>query len=1021
MKKILLVLWFFFGLVLVTMGQKKSLKKGSFFNRNLAAGQIVSRNNCITQCANCDSARGPDQSTIFEYSINLPPQFKYTWSYGEGNARSSGRTGRYQYCTPGTKQVKVVFQDTTAVSGTRDSVSTTIKIGQLANYSIKLPKPDTTICLGQKVLLDPFKTIAKQANVGMVRWFPDGQMTDQITVEKTGCYTAKIFSNDTSGCYVEAKIQVNICGESDPDRNLNRFSEAWDFGTGVRVRFAGSPTSATVETSPISVPQGVAKMSDGTKSLIFYTDGVKVFSRFGDDITYGANLNGDITNSQGVSIVPKPSCKGCQSDYYVFTLSKDPISGENKLYYSLVDMSIVKIKPPGLTARDTVRGGVTIRNQLVGPVPTTQRIYATFGGEDYYWLVAQDANSNVIRKYKVTSAGISAPIKSNEGTPVSASSSGNTRISVSGTKMAVTIPATAGSNNKIDLFGYNALTGKDSLLVTVDLGPAPPTIYGVEFSPDERKLYVSFTGDGTAANKSKIVQYDITYFNKDSILKYQHKLYETVGKIGALQLDPVYQSVIFVAIQDSTYLSAIVNPNNKFTTDPTKISVEYRSQLLPFPSFPTSTITSELGLPPSIPSPPTPNSLPTISMECVGTKFKFKLDKNLCDPIKNEQIRWVAYKSRISRIPDMSGTIVPLDKTQIVSQNPNTQEFEVDFPAGPNEYYTITAEITNRCVTNFMLDAQEFLVQVIKPFKLENVEKIVPTVSTINCTLNHLLTPTQVPPQSTITYEWNTGATTKDLLVNNPGGEFTLTISDTTGCSATQKAKVTFFPQKELLQKPDWIICMDDPTPRLALEVLPLANAISYNWSAVSYVESGVTVPAGVILSTDVTKNKIEVGKDGGYKLIAKDFLGCEVSENYNIPDKCKPLIIAPTVFNPKKISSDGSTNKFYPLWNWPIKDFLAASTPIPNSVPFRSYQKTRSKILSFKVFNRWGQLIFQRAFDPASFNLDATFDIKSYGWDGTYNGELVPQDTYAWTVEYESIDFPNGKESKSGAVLIVY
>ena len=999
--------------------QVRVSKKTNSLYKSLASGTIAFRNNCITQCANCDSAKGPDQSTIFEYSDYLPAKFRYTWYYGEGNAKSNGRTGRYQYCSSGAKNVKLVFQDTTVISGQKDSVLTQVKIGQLANYVIKDPKPDTTICLGQNVVLDPFKTISKQSNVSMVRWYPDGQLTDQITVNKTGCYSAKIFTNDGSNCYVEAKIQVNICGESDPNRNLNKFLPTIDFGTGVRVKYSGDPLNGTVEPSPINVPQGVAKMSDGTKGLIFFTDGVKVFSRFGKDITYGPpNLNGDISNSQGVSIVPKPTCKGCQSDYFIFTLNKNSLTGENQLYYSLVDMSIVNIT----SAKDTIRGGVSkeIRNILVGSVPTTQRIYATEGGLDFYWLVAQDANSNIIRKYKITSAGISAPLISSGGTSVSASSSGNTRISNSGTKMANTIPGNVGSPNKVDLFGYNSNTGKDSLLVTLDLGLAPPTLYGVEFSPNEKKLYLSFTGDGTSAVKSKIIQYDITYFNKDSILKNQKLIYETIGKIGALHLDDAYQTIINVAIQDSSYLSAIVNPNNNYSTDPNKNSVEYRSKIIPFPSTSSSTISSQLGLPPSIPSPPTSSSLPSISMVCEGTKFKFTLDKNLCDPIKNEHIRWKAYKSRISKIPSISGAIVPLDLSSKKFEEPDAQEFVVDFPEGPNEYYTITAEITNKCVTNYLLDAQEFKIQVIKPFKLDNVEKIIPTVSTVGCKIDHYLKPTMLPAQKSISFEWNNGLIIDSILVANPGGKYTLKITDTTGCSATQSATVTFFQQSELLQKPDWHLCMDEPNPKLKLQVLPLANAVEYQWSNFSFVDKGAVVPAGKILSIITTSNTVEVGQEGGYKLVAKDKLGCQVEEQYNIPDLCKALIIAPTVFNPK-VAADGTPSKFYPMWNWPEKDFLKIPTSIPGSASARNYTKTRSKIHSFKVFNRWGQMVFQHDFDPATFNLNETFDIKDFGWDGTYRSTLVPQDTYAWIIEYESIDFPKGVETKTGAVLVVY
>lgn len=1023
MKKISILLMIFFAVVQAASGQKPSFKKSKILSKSIAAGNIVFRNNCITQCANCDSARGPDKSTIFEYSENLPPRFRYTWFYGENNAKTNGRTGKYQYCSSGKKNVKLVFQDTTSTSGVKDSILTQIKIGQLANYVIKTPKPDTTICLGQNIVLDPFKTIAKQANVGLVRWFPDGQTTDKITVDKTGCYSAKIFSKDSSGCYVEAQIQVNICGETDPNRNLNKYQEVWNFGNGAQVKFNGSPTSATAEPGTLNVPQGVAKMSDGSKSLIFYTDGVDVYSRYGDLITNGAKLNGDKTNSQGVTIVPKPTCKGCQSDYYIFTLSKNA-NGENQLYYSLVDMSIVTFKTPTLTTKDTIRGGVTVRNQLLGAVPTTQRIYATTGGSDYYWLVAQDANSNIIRKYKVTSTGISAAITNQDGSVVSATSSGNTRISNSGTKMAVTIPPISpGGINKIDLLGFNAQTGKDSLLVSLDLGISPPEIYGVEFSPDESKLYVSFTGDGTSAKKSKIIQYDISSFKKDSILKYQTKIYESIGKIGALQLDPVYQSVIFVAIQDSSYLSGIVNPNNRFTNDPTKISVEYRSNMIDFSTISTSSpITSQLGLPPSIPSPPNPSGLPSIKMVCEGTRFKFTLDRNLCDPIKNEKIRWKAYKTTVSKIPNLAGLIVPLDTSVVSFQSPNSQEFSIDFPESPNQfdYYTITAEVSNKCVTNYKLDAQEFKIQVIKPFRLDDVEKIVPTVSQVGCTLSHFLKPTKLPTQKSLTFEWSNGVKIDSILVNNPGGNYTLKIKDTTGCSASETAKVSFFPQRELLQKPDWQICMDNAFPILKLEVLPLSNAINYKWTDTTFNEGGETVPKGKIISPNINTNFVEVGQNGGYKLMATDKFGCRVEEKYNIKDKCLPEVIAPTIYNPRKPSTDGSVPRFYPLYNWPVKDYIGKEI-IPGSSPIRRYEKNRVKTLTFKVFNRWGQLVFGRDFSEADLK-DPNFDIKLNGWDGTYNGNLVPQDTYAWIIEYESADFPNlGKQSKTGSVLVVY
>jgi hypothetical protein len=984
-------------------------------NKVLSAGEIVFRNNCISQCANCDSAKGPDQSTVFEYSENLPAKYRYTWSYGENNAKSKGRTGKYQFCTSGKKTISLIVEDTTLTPNVSFlQISKDVIIGQLANYTIKQPKPDTTICLGENVLLTPFKTIPKQANVGSIRWFPDGQTSDEISVNKSGCYSAKIFSNDGSGCYVEAKIQVTVCGDRDVTRNLNKGKDAWNFGNGAKIEFNGTPSNATPAVGTLNVPEGVAKISDENNTLLFYTDGEKVFSTNGDDILYGNKLNGDKSNTQGVTIAPKPPCKGCQSDYYIFTLAKNA-AGENQLYYSLVDMSVVKIKVPTLSSKDTIRGGVTIRNQLLGPVPASQRIYATIGGADFYWIVAQDANTNILRKYKITSAGISAPLISGDGTIVTAAASGNTRISSSGSKMAVTIPGTNSQNNKLDLFNYDSNTGKTTLTKTIDLGPAPPTLYGVEYSPDEKKIYLSF--QGAAGNKSFIYQYDLTASSEALFLASKKEIYSSLGTIGALQLDPVYRSVIFVSIKDSTYLSRIDNPNSDLTSDPSKISVKYVSKAVDFSTIATSSpITSQLGLPPSIPSVPTPSSLPSIKVKCEGTKFKFTLDKNLCDPIKNEHIAWKAFKSPLSNIPNKDGIMVPINPI-IYAQASDAQEFVVDFEE--SDVYTITASVSNKCVTNYLLDGQEFKIQVLKPFKLDNVEKLFPTISTSSCTLTHNLKPSKLPPQSTITFEWNTGATTNHILVNNPGGDFTLKITDTTGCSISQSAKVVFITENDLLQKPTWYICMDDPSPKLKMSVLPLANAIHYKWTVGAFINNGNSIPAGVIpMSSNDTLNNLEVYQNGGYLLKVKDNFGCELNEKYAVDDKCAPRVIAPTVFHPKL--GETSSPTFYPLWNWPNSTL---GKTIPLSSPTRNYTKSRSIIRSFKVFNRWGQLIFQKDFDPLKFN-DFGFDISKSenSWDGTYQGKLVPQDTYAWVIEYESLDFPAmGLMKENGAVLVVY
>ena len=58
--------------------------------------------------------------------------------------------------------------------------------------------------------------------------------------------------------------------------------------------------------------------------------------------------------------------------------------------------------------------------------------------------------------------------------------------------------------------------------------------------------------------------------------------------------------------------------------------------------------------------------------------------------------------------------------------------------------------------------------------------------------------------------------------------------------------------------------------------------------------------------------------------------------------------------------------------------------------------------IQNFRIFNRWGQLVFE----------------NGTAWDGTFNGELQPQDTYIYTA---TIVLPTGQtEEVKGDVLLI-
>jgi gliding motility-associated-like protein len=65
-----------------------------------------------------------------------------------------------------------------------------------------------------------------------------------------------------------------------------------------------------------------------------------------------------------------------------------------------------------------------------------------------------------------------------------------------------------------------------------------------------------------------------------------------------------------------------------------------------------------------------------------------------------------------------------------------------------------------------------------------------------------------------------------------------------------------------------------------------------------------------------------------------------------------------------------------------------------------------KAEQLDFKVYNRWGQLIFQ------------TNDWKR-GWDGRYNGQLQPTGIYVWILRYIHRDTKQKVSKKGSSILI--
>ncbi|MGB1041327.1 MAG: PKD domain-containing protein, partial [Flavobacteriales bacterium] len=114
-------------------------------------------------------------------------------------------------------------------------------------------------------------------------------------------------------------------------------------------------------------------------------------------------------------------------------------------------------------------------------------------------------------------------------------------------------------------------------------------------------------------------------------------------------------------------------------------------------------------------------------------------------------------------------------------------------------------------------------------------------------------------------------------------------------------------------------------------------------------------------------------------QLVTNEF-GCKDSVERIINVLDKENVFIPNAFTP---DNDGFNEVFMPVFS---------------SVDSDNY--------SFKIFNRWGEIMFE------------TTDITE-GWDGTHNGVKVPTGTYVWRITYKQL---NGLkvESKNGHVTLL-
>ncbi len=355
-----------------------------------------------------------------------------------------------------------------------------------------------------------------------------------------------------------------FCNSTAIFSQFNR-TKNWVLGDSVLIDFNTNPP--TLGVSGLQSHEGVSVISDLNGVLLFYTNGITVWNAQHQPMPNGQGLNSDLSTSDAAVIVPLP---GNNHVYYVFTVgvgAEQPLGSSifGGVAYSIVDMSL----NGGL-------GDVTQKNVVIHPSPlSTEKLCATqhANGVDY-WIMTHDYGNNQFRAFLLTSAGILPnPVISRVGRSYTDQNGlfGNMRFSPSGCKLAVSLLGGLGVLDTLEVFDFDKNTGYVHNAMQLNfLGgwgqwgelpedyPSDLTPYGVCFSPDNTKLYVS-------APRS-IVQFDLSSNNQQHIQQSRFPVAQTTSigtsyyKFWSMQIDA--NEKIYVARGGASFISAINNPNN---------------------------------------------------------------------------------------------------------------------------------------------------------------------------------------------------------------------------------------------------------------------------------------------------------------------------------------------------------------------------------------------------------------------------------------------------------------------------
>ena len=777
--------------------------------------------------------------------------------------------------------------------------------------------------------------------------------------------------------------------------NLQAQKETWHwyFGGQAGIDFtSGSPIADT--NGKMTALEGVSSISDTSGNLLFYTDGMRVWNKTHEIMDNGNGLFGHNSSTQSSIVVKQPDN---DSIYYIFTLDAkesydNPI--HNGFRYSIVNIN-----------QNNGLGKVVLKNTWIMD-STSERVTAVkHCNRKDMWLVVSNAFNNRYYSFLLTNTGLNIiPLISIAGVLPNSfiCSRGYMKASPNGRKIAIAHNININSIN-LELFDFDNSTGilSNPIAVVFDnLNYLERGAYGLEFSPNQKYLYVSYWSEGMA--NGYIYQYDISSNDSTLITQSAVQLYwnQTINtnlpSSGALQL--ANDKKIYIAFKNYDYVGVINFPD----------SVGFACSLLINGVFLNGKI-SRFGLPTFFPGyfKTSPNI--TYYQNCLNVLFQPN-----CDSAAMDSIRW-----NFGDIASGSNTSALYSPVHLFSDTGNytikviyyypcnmsdtvLKTISVQLPAYTFPPSYITDSITNLCKQlrftavcdsaaldslrwNFgdiasgsintsgwfhplhtFSDTGTYNVSLIlyAYCRSDTVYKTVHVGLPINgvylgadttlCSGELLQLGGTIPCQLPISYLWQNGLLTPVFTVSQAGTYWQQVNAG--GCLFSDTINVSYLNPPNIRLPNDTIVCED------------------------SHIEVAIQQGNYNLLWNDGKDDFVRsLTQTGMYSVTATNICGSSTA-TINLGFKnCNCYLYFPNAFTP-----DGN-------------DLNAC---------FAAVYDCAFETFHLFIYNRWGQLLFQTT-NPAEC------------WDGKYKNEIVLPDVYVWILEYKSV-YDGTVIGKKGIVTVV-